>query len=70
MPLLMASIGTQYTVKNVTGNDSTRHHLQSLGFTDGAEIIVVAQMNGSFIVNVRQSRIAIDRRMASKILIA
>ncbi len=69
MPLTMAEIGTDYVIKAVIGNDKIKHHLQSLGFTQGATVIVVSQMNGNFIVNVRETRIAISRQMANKILL-
>jgi ferrous iron transport protein A len=70
MPLAMADMGVSYTIKTVTGSDKTKHHLQTLGFTPGAEVIVVASLNGNFIVNVRETRIAIDRGMANKILLS
>ncbi len=69
MPLSMASIGTKYTIHNVGGSDKTRHYLQSLGFTQGADVIVVSKTGGNFIVNVRQVRIAIDSRMANKVML-
>ena len=69
MPLSMANVGVEYIIRNVTGSDKTKHHLQNLGFTQGAEVIVVSKMGGNFIVNVRQSRIAIDARMANKVML-
>lgn len=70
MPLAMADIGLDYIIKAITGNDSIKHHLQSLGFTEGARITIVSRINGNFIVNVRETRIAISRQMANKILLA
>ncbi len=69
MPLSMADIGTDYTIMKLTGNDNIRHHLQSLGFTEGTRIIIVSRINGNLIVNVRETRIAISRQMANRILI-
>jgi ferrous iron transport protein A len=69
MPLAMADIGVNYTIKTITGSDKTKHHLQTLGFTPGAEVVVVTNLNGNFIINVRETRIAIDRSMANKILL-
>lgn len=70
MPLTMADIGKDYVIKALTGNDKTKHHLQSLGFTQGTSIIVVSSLNGNFIVNVRDCRIAVSRSMANKILLS
>lgn len=69
MPLIMADIGKEYEVADVKGNDKTKHHLQTLGFTQGAKVIVVSRLDGNFIVNVRETRIAINAQMASKVIL-
>lgn len=69
MPLIMADIGKEYEVADVKGNDKIKHHLQTLGFTQGAKVIVVSRLDGNFIVNVRETRIAINAQMASKVIL-
>jgi ferrous iron transport protein A len=70
MPLSMADTGKQYIVQAITGNDKARAHLQTLGFTQGAEVVVVSEIAGSYIINVRDTRIGISRQLASKIMVA
>lgn len=69
MPLLLAKCGEPNTIKKVGGNPDIRKFLENLGFVVGSNITVVSENNGSIIVNVKQSRVAIGRDMASKIII-
>lgn len=69
MPLLLAKCGESNTIKKVGGNPDIRKFLENLGFVVGSNITVVSENNGSIIVNVKQSRVAIGRDMASKIII-
>lgn len=69
MPLAMVEKGTDYTIKRISGNDETRHHLGNLGFVIGATLSVVTEMNGNVIVNIKDSRVAISRSMATKIFV-
>jgi ferrous iron transport protein A len=69
MPLTMAAAGERNMIKKVGGKSETRQHLENLGFVPGAQITVVTEISGNVIVNVKQSRIAISREMANKILI-
>lgn len=70
MPLTMADIGREYVITLVKGNDAAKLHLQSLGFTLGAHVVVVSDVNGGLIVNIREARIAINRQMANKVMVA
>ena len=69
MPLSMAGIGESNTIKKVGGKEETRLFLERLGFVVGAQVSVVSDINGNMIVNIKDSRVAIGRDMANKILI-
>ncbi|MGN0372867.1 MAG: ferrous iron transport protein A [Enterocloster sp.] len=69
MPLSMAETGRMNQIKKVGGREETRRFLESLGFVVGGFVTVVSEINGNLIVNVKESRVAIDKEMASKIMI-
>ena len=69
MPLTFASPGSVNTIKQVNGNSEVKKHLEDLGFVVGGTVTVVSTIGGNLIVNVKESRIAIDRGMATKILV-
>lgn len=69
MPLAMAKTGEVYVIKKVGGNPETKKFLESLGFVNGTFLKVVSFNQGNLIVNIKDSRIAIDRSMAMKIIV-
>lgn len=69
MPLSMAREGESNVIKKIGGKDETRKFLENLGFVVGSAVTVVAEMGGNLIVNVKESRIAIGKDMANKILV-
>ena len=69
MPLSMAMIGEKKRVIKVGGKDEVRRFLQNLGFVEGAEITVVSELSGNMIINVKDTRIAIDKSMANRIMV-
>ena len=69
LPLTMASQGEPVTIKKIGGKQETKKFLETLGFVVGGTITVVSEINGNMIVNVKDSRVAIDKDMASKILV-
>lgn len=69
MPLAMASAGSPCIIKKIGGKEEIRLFLESLGFVVGGEVTVVSSIGGNLIVNVRDSRVAIGRDMATKIMI-
>ncbi len=69
MPLTMATVGMPASVKKVGGREETKRFLENLGFVQGASVTVVSEMGGNVIVNVKDSRVAISRAMANKIII-
>lgn len=69
MPLVFAKEGESNLIKKVTGKEETRLFLEKLGFVTGAAITVVSSIGGNLIVNIKDSRVAIDRNMAKGIMI-
>ncbi len=69
MPLTLAEAGETVTIRKITGKDELRRHLAELGFVVGGAVTVVSQIAGNLILQVKDSRIALDKSMASRILI-
>ena len=69
MPLTFASVGEENMIRKVGGNSEIRAHLENLGFVTDGNVTVVSTIGGNLIVNVKDSRVAISREMASKILV-
>lgn len=69
MPLTMARAGESNVIKKVGGKEETRRFLENLGFVTGGDVTVVSEIGGNMIVNVKESRVAINKDMANKILI-
>ena len=69
MPLGMANVGDVNIIKRITGRDEVRQYLAELGFVVGAEIKVVSDLGGNLILNVKESRVALDKTMAMRIMV-
>lgn len=69
MPLVLASVGEENIIRKVGGNAEMRKHLEDLGFVAGGTVTVVNTIGGNLIVNVKESRVAISREMAGKIMV-
>ncbi|MDO5563541.1 MAG: FeoA family protein [Synergistaceae bacterium] len=69
MPLTLASPGEENMIRKVGGNPEMKQHLADLGFVAGGNVTVVSTIGGNLIVNVKESRIAISREMAGKIMV-
>ena len=69
MPLSMVSIGDVNVIKKITGRDDVRKHLANLGFVVGEEVTVVNQMGGNLILTIKNSRIALDQTLATRIMV-
>ena len=69
MPLSMVNAGEPFTIKRIGGKEEVKRHLEELGFVVGGVVTVVSEINGSLIVNVKESRVAIGKDMASKIMV-
>ncbi|MGM9631427.1 FeoA family protein [Butyricicoccus sp.] len=69
MPLTLASVGEENIIKKIGGRPDVKKHLENLGFVAGGSVTVITMMGGNVIVNVKESRIAISKEMAQKIMI-
>ena len=69
MPITMAKAGDICTIRKITGKDEVRLHLAELGFVVDTTVSVITQMGGSVILQVRDSRVALDKSMANRIMI-
>ena len=69
MPLTMANAGEENIIKKVGGKEDTRRFLENLGFVVGAAVTVISQVEGNIIVNIKDSRVAIGKDMANKIIV-
>lgn len=70
MPLTMVKTGEVNVVRKVGGNEETRKFLENLGFVAGAKVIVLSVIGGNVIVNIKDSRIAINADMAKHIMVS
>ena len=69
MPLTLAGVGEVNTIRRIGGNEETRRFLENLGFVAGSEITVLSAIEGNVIVNIKDSRIAINKDMARHIMV-
>lgn len=69
MPLTMAKAGERNSIKKVGGKADTRQFLENLGFVAGTPVTVITEISGNMIVNIKESRVAISREMAGKIMV-
>ena len=69
MPLTMANVGETNVIKKIGGKEETRRFLENLGFVVGGVVTVISEVGGNIIVNVKDSRVAIGKDMANKIIV-
>ena len=69
MPLGMANPGEANIIRKITGKDEVRQHLAELGFVVGEEVTVVSELSGNMILSVKDSRVALDKTMAMRIMV-
>ena len=69
MPLSMAKPGETVTIRKITGKDEVRQHLAELGFVVDGVVTVVSELAGNLILQVKDSRVALDKTMANRIMI-
>lgn len=70
MPITMGKPGERYTIRKITGRDEVRQHLAEMGFVLDTELVVVSELSGNLILQVRDSRVALDKGMANRILVS
>ena len=69
MPLSLAGMGEENTIKKIGGNPEVKKHLENLGFVVGGTVKVISTLRGNVIVNVKEARVAISEEMARKIMV-
>ena len=69
MPLTMAKPGEENTIKKIGGKEEIRRFLENLGFVVGGKVTVISDMDGNVIVNVKNTRVAIGKDMANRIMV-
>ena len=69
IPLCFAQIDEANVIKKITGNPEVKKHLEDMGFVTGAVINVVSCIDGNLIVNVKDTKVALDKQLAMKIMI-
>ncbi len=70
VPLSMVRAGEHVTIHSISGKDDTRRFLCNLGLVEDATVSVVSEMGGNVIVNIKGTRLAISKAMASRVLTA
>ena len=69
MPLSLAGVGEENTIKKIGGSPEVKQHLENFGFVVGGNVKIVNTLGGNVIVNVKESRVAISEEMARKIMV-
>ena len=69
LPLSLADVGVENTIKKIGGTPEVNKHLENLGFVVGGNVSVITAMGGNVIVNVKEARVAISEEMARKIMV-
>lgn len=69
MPLIFGNTNEKYIIKKLGGSAETKKHMADLGFNVGGEISIVNRLNGNLIINVKESRIAVNEDLAKKIMV-
>lgn len=69
MPLSMVQEGSANIIQRIGGKEDTRRFLENLGFVAGGPVTVISETGGNIIVNIRDSRVAIGKDMANKIIV-
>ncbi len=70
MPLTMMKPGEMNYIRKITGKDEVRRHLAQMGFVVGEPITVVSEIGGNMILQVKESRVALNKEMANRVLVA
>ncbi len=69
MPLILAGKGNEMNIIKIIGNDETKRFLNSLGFVVGETVKIISEIGGNIIINIKDSRVALDKSMASRIIV-
>ena len=69
MPMTFLRAGETGMIQRVGGAEDTKRFLANLGFVDGAAVTVISELNGNLIVNIKDSRVAINKEMAKHVMV-
>lgn len=69
MPLSMMKAGEPCEIKKIGGKEEIRRFLENLGFVTGGIVTIISEINGNMIVNIKNSRVAIGKEMANRIIV-
>ncbi|CCL37427.1 TPA: ferrous iron transport protein A [Clostridioides difficile] len=69
MPLILSNTGEEVVIKKISGSDKTRTFLNNIGFVVGTNVKIVSKIDGNLIIDVKDTRVALDKKMASRIII-
>ena len=69
MPLTFAKLNEENVILNISGKPEIKKHLETLGFNTGSKVTVITSLNGNLIVNIKESRVALSKELANKIII-
>ncbi len=69
MPLALANIGEENLIRKIGGSPEVKKHLENLGFVVGGDVTIINSIGGNIIVKVKESRVAISKEMAMKIMV-
>lgn len=69
MPLTFANTGETTMIRKIGGNSEVKKHLENLGFVAGSDVTVISTLGGNLIVNIKDSRVAISKEMAQRIMV-
>lgn len=69
MPLILANPGEENIIKKISGRPDVKKHLENLGFVVGGNVTIINMIGGNLIVNVKETRVAISKEMAQKIMV-
>jgi ferrous iron transport protein A len=69
MPLTLVNEGEPVNIKKISGKDDTIRFLNRLGFIEGEQISIVSRVAGNLIVNVKDTRVALDKSLANRIAV-
>lgn len=70
MPIALAPTNVEMRVVKILADEKTKKHLASLGILVGSSLVVISSVNGGVVVAIKDGRLALDRSVASKILVA
>lgn len=69
LPLTTVNAGDTVKIVKIHGKDETRQHLAAMGFVENGPVTVVSRIAGNLILQVKNTRIALDRSMANRIMV-